>query len=594
MTLQTTTQTASALTFSDLSLNTPLLKALTKSGYTTPTPIQAQAIPLALAGSDLLLSAQTGSGKTASFVLPILHKLSQKNPVDKHIQALILTPTRELALQVYDSVRRYGANIRGLFGVALVGGAPYGEQIRALKKGVQIVVATPGRLLDHINDGRVDLSKLEMLVLDEADRMLDMGFLDDINAIAEKAPGARQSILSSATWDGPVGRVAEAFTNNPQKIAIKVETAHIDESVYYCDDFHHKNKLLLTLLSDDNINQAVIFTATKRSSEQLADSLEQAGLSARYLHGDLPQGKRNRIIKDIKNNKCKLLVATDVAARGIDISAISHVVNYDLPRQVEDYVHRIGRCGRAGRTGVAMNLCSMDDRRQLYHIKHYLKRDIKEAVVDGLEPKRNIADRHKKDERKDSKGGRGRGKFAGAEGKPQTARRSRFKDESAHHAHHDKPKGGFDRRETLENHENRDKRFAQRSDKRFAKASERTFDKSKTDKIKAFDSSFGGLSDKSFAKPFKRFDDQKAFDQKSFDKKPFDKKSFDKPRAFGKKQGDTTYSADGKKPQKGEKPSQKLYSGTVARPKKRVHEQIFAGKAGGKFDGKSGRRFGDL
>ncbi len=228
---QTTEQTSNTLTFSDLALNAPLLKALTKSGYTTPTPIQAQAIPLALAGSDLLLSAQTGSGKTASFVLPILHKLSQKSPVDKHVQALILTPTRELALQVYDSVRRYGANIRGLFSVALVGGAPYGEQIRALKKGVQIIVATPGRLLDHINDGRVDLSNLDILVLDEADRMLDMGFSDDINAIVANAPSTRQSVLSSATWDGPVGRVAEEFTNNHQKIAIKVEAAHIDESV---------------------------------------------------------------------------------------------------------------------------------------------------------------------------------------------------------------------------------------------------------------------------------------------------------------------------------------------------------------------------
>ncbi|MCL1623494.1 DEAD/DEAH box helicase [Moraxella sp. Tifton1] len=374
--------------FDELQLNTPILKALKKSGYTTPTPIQAGAIPHALSGRDLLLSAQTGSGKTAAFVLPILDKLSRLGRLDKHIHALILTPTRELAQQVHDSVRRYGGNLRGLYSIPLVGGAPYGGQIRALRKGVQIVIATPGRLIDHMNEGRADLSKLDVLVLDEADRMLDMGFAEDIKTILQQAPQTRQTVMSSATWDGAVGKIAESFTNNPQKISIKVESAHIEESVYFCDDFHHKNRILLELLSDDAINQAVIFTATKRSTEQLTETLTQAGLKARYLHGDLPQGKRNRIINDVKSGKCDFLIATDVAARGIDISAISHVVNYDLPRQVEDYVHRIGRCGRAGRTGVAMNLCSFDDRGQLRNINRYLKRTMNEAVIEGLEPKR--------------------------------------------------------------------------------------------------------------------------------------------------------------------------------------------------------------
>lgn len=378
-------------TFDALMLTKPLLKALDKSGYITPTPIQAQAIPHALSGRDLLLSAQTGSGKTAAFVLPILDKLSRQRELQKHIHALILVPTRELAQQVQESVRRYGANIKGLYSIALVGGTPYSGQIRALRKGVQVVIATPGRLIDHMNEARVDLSNLDVLVLDEADRMLDMGFADDIKTILQAALTTRQTIMSSATWDGQAGKIAESFTNNPERVSIKVESAHIDESVYFCDDFHHKNKILLELLNGSDINQAVIFAATKRSTEQLSQTLTEAGLSARYLHGDLPQGKRNRIISDVKSGKCHFLIATDVAARGIDISAISHVVNYDLPRQVEDYVHRIGRCGRAGRTGVAMNLCSMEDRRQLQNINRYLKRDIKEMVLDGLEPKRHMA-----------------------------------------------------------------------------------------------------------------------------------------------------------------------------------------------------------
>lgn len=394
------------LQFSDLGLHKGIIKALTKSGYTTPTPIQAQAIPHALNGRDLLLSAQTGSGKTAAFVLPVLDKMSRLPKLEKHIHALILTPTRELALQVHDSVRRYGDGMRGMFSVPLVGGAPYGGQLRALRKGVQVVIATPGRLIDHMREGRVDLSGLDMLILDEADRMLDMGFADDIKEILENTPSTRQTVMSSATWDGAVGKIAESFTTNPERVSIKVESAHIDESVYFCDDFNHKNKILLEVLNNPEIKQAVIFTATKLSTEKLADTLNEVGYKARYLHGDLPQGKRNRIVSDMKAGKCDLLIATDVAARGIDISAISHVVNYDLPRQVEDYVHRIGRCGRAGRTGVAVNLCSLDDNKQLANINRYLKRDMAIATIEGLEPRRNfgIID----EPRRKGKGGRNR------------------------------------------------------------------------------------------------------------------------------------------------------------------------------------------
>ena len=395
------------VTFAELNIAKPILTALDRSGYTHPTPIQEQAIPFALAGRDLLLSAQTGSGKTAAFVIPVLDRLSRATSFDKLTKALILTPTRELAQQVHDSVRTYSKDMRGLFCVPLVGGAPYNGQITALKKGVQVIVATPGRLLDHINAGRVDLSSLEILVLDEADRMLDMGFADDISDILRAAPTDRQTIMCSATWDGPVGKIAASFTKNPERVSIKVESAHIEEKVYYCDDFEHKNKLLDKVVCQQDMEQIIIFAATKRSTEKLAKQLQEAGHKASFLHGDLPQSKRNRIVQDLRNGKVKILVATDVAARGLDIPAISHVINYDLPRQTEDYVHRIGRCGRAGRTGIAISLCSMDDRPQLNAINRYLDRKMEICVIEGLEPKKTYVP-------SDNKGkGRGRGRSNG-------------------------------------------------------------------------------------------------------------------------------------------------------------------------------------
>ena len=397
------------ITFSDLDIAKPILTALDRVGYTNPTPIQEQAIPFALAGRDLLLSAQTGSGKTAAFVIPVLDRLSRATSFDKLTKALILTPTRELAQQVHDSVRTYSKDMRGLFCVPLVGGAPYNGQITALKKGVQVIVATPGRLLDHINAGRVDLSSLEVLVLDEADRMLDMGFADDINDILKAAPDNRQTIMCSATWDGPVGKIAASFTKNPERVSIKVESAHIEEKVYYCDDFDHKNRLLDKIVCDKEMEQVIIFAATKRSTEKLAKSLQEQGHKASFLHGDLPQSKRNRIVQDLRNGKCKILVATDVAARGLDVPALSHVINYDLPRQTEDYVHRIGRCGRAGRTGIAISLCSMDDRPQLNAINRYLDRKMEVSVIEGMEPKKTYVP----SENKGNGRGRGRGRSSG-------------------------------------------------------------------------------------------------------------------------------------------------------------------------------------
>lgn len=383
------------LTFADLGLPEALLATVQKTGYDIPTPIQAQAIPLALEGRDLLLSAQTGSGKTAAFVLPTLAHLLQAPVKKKKPRVLILTPTRELAQQVNDSVRRYGAGLHWLFTVPLVGGAPYGGQIQALKKGVSIIIATPGRLLDHLRAGHVDLSDLEILILDEADRMLDMGFSEDINAIIDTTPEHRQTLMSSATWDGAVGKIAAEYTHNPERIAIKVETAHIEEQVYFCDDQQHKNKILDRLVCTPDMGQVMIFTATKRMSEEVAGRLSESGHRARFLHGDLPQHKRNRIVQDLRKGKCDILVATDVAARGIDIPAISHVINYDLPRQSEDYVHRIGRSGRAGRSGIAMNLVSLPDRSQLSAITRYLDRNMPEVQLEGLIPTKTSKPRSK-------------------------------------------------------------------------------------------------------------------------------------------------------------------------------------------------------
>lgn len=548
--------------FELLGLAPVLLKSIAATGYTTPTPIQAQAIPAAMNGRDLLLSAQTGSGKTAAFVLPILHNLDQDTQTGKKnntpkVKALILTPTRELAHQVGDSIRKYGSSMRGLFSVPLVGGAAYSGQIRALKKGVQIIVATPGRLLDHINAGRVDLSQLEMLVLDEADRMLDMGFADDIEAILKATPANRQTIMSSATWDGPVGKIAESFTDNPERISIKVETAHIDESVYFCDNFDHKNKLMEQLLCDPERGQAIVFTATKRSSEELAERLQEWGHKACYLHGDLPQSKRNRIVADLRSGKYDIVVATDVAARGLDLPNITHVFNYDLPRQVEDYVHRIGRSGRAGRTGIAINLCSRDDRRQFGNIMRYLKRDIQESTVEGLEPrfveKFDGRGRDGQNRGRGRSGERGGNRFGGRSDSRSGNRfdsRSDNRGDKPRFSRDDRPQRGRDERDG-----NRDNRSSDsRHDNRFERSA------SSNDRFKADKPRFGDnqrFDDKPFAKkPFakqgdssrERFGDDKPRRTRGVNEQTFSKDSFnDKPRfdRRSEKQGDKPF--EGKK-----------------------------------------------
>ncbi|HNJ76253.1 MAG TPA: DEAD/DEAH box helicase, partial [Azospira sp.] len=336
------------MTFEEIGLHPAILKALADSGYTEPTPVQAQAIPAAIEGRDLLVSSQTGSGKTAAFMLPSMHKLAvaaQDNPqpalktpnqerqsarsrgerpryAPAQPKMLVLTPTRELALQVTTATEKYGANLRRMKAVSILGGMPYPKQMQLLARNPEILVATPGRLIDHMNSGKIDFSQLQILVLDEADRMLDMGFIDDIETIIAATPAERQTMLFSATLEGDVGRMAERITREPQIIRIaSSQTKHenIEQKVHFVDDQSHKNRLLDHLLRDAALHQAVIFTATKRDADEIAEQLNVAGFAAAPLHGDMHQGARNRTLNALRHGQLRILVATDVAARGIDV-----------------------------------------------------------------------------------------------------------------------------------------------------------------------------------------------------------------------------------------------------------------------------------
>ena len=395
--------------FADLNLDKNILSALQSAGYDIPTPIQAQSIPAALADKDIMASAQTGSGKTAAFLLPSLQKIVKRSEKPgKGPRVLVLTPTRELAAQVEKNVQIYAKNMKWVRSVTLVGGSSFGQQIKAMSKPIDIIVATPGRLMDHMRSGRVDFDRLEVLILDEADRMLDMGFIDDIETIVAATPEDRQTLLFSATWDGAVGKLARKLTKNPEVIEIEREDKQgkIDEQLLYCDDKNHKNRLLDHILRDASIDQCVIFTSTKAMTEVLADELYEKGFAANCLHGDMPQGWRNRTLMDLRKGRCKILVATDVAARGIDVPTITHVINYDLPKQAEDYVHRIGRTGRAGRSGLAISFAEVNEYMAVHKIERYIGRKLPEITIEGLEPTRK---RNKNAERKP----RGKGGFGG-------------------------------------------------------------------------------------------------------------------------------------------------------------------------------------
>ena len=380
-----------SIKFADLNLDKNILSAVRSEGYESPTPIQAQAIPFALEGRDIMASAQTGSGKTAAFLLPTLQRLTKRSEKPgKGPRALVLTPTRELAAQVEKNALAYAKNMRWFRTVSIVGGASFGYQTRALSKPVDLIVATPGRLMDLMQSGKVDFDRLEVLILDEADRMLDMGFIDDIETIVEATPTDRQTLLFSATWDGAVGKLARKLTKNPEVIEVERvdDQGKIEEQLLYCDDMRHKNRLLDYILRDANIDQCVIFTSTKAMTEVIADDLYEKGFAANCLHGDMPQGWRNRTLMDLRKGRCKILVATDVAARGIDVPTITHVINYDLPKQAEDYVHRIGRTGRAGRTGIAITFAEVNEYVKVHKIEKYIDRKLNEVTVEGMEPTR--------------------------------------------------------------------------------------------------------------------------------------------------------------------------------------------------------------
>jgi superfamily II DNA/RNA helicase len=379
------------MSFAELGLAPALLKAVAAKGYDRPTPVQRQAIPAALEGGDLLVSSQTGSGKTAAFMLPCLQRLEQPSAAaGVGPRILVLTPTRELAQQVHKAADDYGLGLRRVRTASVVGGTPYAIQLKALRQPLDVLVATPGRLLDHAQARRVDFARVEVLILDEADRMLDMGFIDDIEAVIARLPARRQTLLFSATLDGVVGRLANRVTRDARRIEIAAapeQRPQIEQRVLYADDFGHKTRLLDHLLRDAALNQAIVFTATKKSADDLSESLLEQGYAAAALHGDMNQRDRNRTLTQLRRGGMRVLVATDVAARGIDVPGISHVINFDLPRQAEDYVHRIGRTGRAGRAGIAVSLVGHGERHQVRSIERYTDQAIQVDVIAGLEPK---------------------------------------------------------------------------------------------------------------------------------------------------------------------------------------------------------------
>ncbi|MBA2351507.1 MAG: DEAD/DEAH box helicase [Burkholderiales bacterium] len=380
------------MSFENLNLHPLLVKAIADSGYTESTPIQAAAIPELLAGSDVMASAQTGSGKTAAFILPALQRLIEPSVLKtRGPRILVLTPTRELALQVTAAADKYGKHMQRLRTVSILGGMPYPLQNKLLSQPIDILVATPGRLIDHIDRGRIDFSRLEMLVLDEADRMLDMGFIEDVERIALATPATRQTVLFSATLEGSIAKLARRLLKEPKLIQIaepKARQEHIEQRVHHVDDLAHKKRLLNHLLRDTELNQAIVFIATKRDADTLADELYAQGHSASALHGDMGQRDRIRTLTRLRTGQLRVLVATDVAARGIDVLGITHVINYDLPKIAEDYVHRIGRTGRAGATGIAISFAGGKDTMQLRKIERFTGKSMTAHVVAGFEPSR--------------------------------------------------------------------------------------------------------------------------------------------------------------------------------------------------------------
>lgn len=367
-----------------------LLQAIEESGYTEPTPIQLEAIPKIMTGADLRASAQTGTGKTAAFLLPSLFRLTTPSPVQGHgPRILILVPTRELAMQVASQAVKYSKYLTRARTVCIYGGAPYPIQNKDLSRPYDILVATPGRLIDHLNRGRINFSRVEVLILDEADRMLDMGFIDPVEEIASKTPQSRQTLMFSATLKGSVLNLSKRLLKDPLEINVAhdiLKAENIEQRLYNVDNLDHKYRLLDHLLNDTSVGQAIIFTATKRQADHLVDKLIDQGHGAAALHGDMNQRQRTRTITQLRRNEIRVLVATDVAARGIDVQTITHVFNFDLPMSAEDYVHRIGRTGRAGATGIALSFAAGKDMQTVKQIELYTHQKMTPVTVPGMEP----------------------------------------------------------------------------------------------------------------------------------------------------------------------------------------------------------------
>ncbi len=407
------------MSFEPLGLSAELLRAVAEQGYNEPTPIQRKAIPIILRGKDVMAGAQTGTGKTAGFTLPLLQRLCD-NPTKKGsrpVRALVLTPTRELAAQVGDSVKTYGRHL-SLTSAVVFGGVKINPQIDKLRRGVDILVATPGRLLDHASQKTVDLSQVEILVLDEADRMLDMGFIHDIRKLLALLPakGARQNLLFSATFSNDIKRLADGLLNSPELIEVaqrNTTAERIKQRIHPVDKLR-KRELLSHLIGANDWRQVLVFTRTKHGANRLAQQLDKDGLSASAIHGNKSQGARTRALAEFKKGELRVLVATDIAARGLDIDQLPHVVNYELPNVPEDYVHRIGRTGRAGNEGEAISLVCVDEHKLLRDIERLLKTEIPKEVLAGYEPDPSIRAEPIQNRRNDpprkTAGGRGRGK----------------------------------------------------------------------------------------------------------------------------------------------------------------------------------------
>ncbi|MCP4876887.1 MAG: DEAD/DEAH box helicase [Gammaproteobacteria bacterium] len=382
------------MSFSDLGLRAELVRAVSEKGYSTPTPIQKQAIPLVLEGRDLMGSAQTGTGKTAGFTLPLLQRLAASQHPQKGrrvIRALVITPTRELAAQVAESVTNYSRWLP-LKSTVVFGGVSINPQKQKLIRGVDILIATPGRLLDHVSQRSVDLSHVELLVLDEADRMLDMGFIHDIRKVLALVPKQKQTLLFSATFSDDIKKLANGLLKSPALVEVARRNTTVDaiKQVVHPVDKSRKRELLSHLIGANRWQQVLVFSRTKHGANRLAGQLISDGINAAAIHGNKSQGARTRALADFKSSKVQVLVATDIAARGLDIDQLPHVVNYDLPNVPEDYVHRIGRTGRAGREGEAVSLVCIDENKLLRDIERLIKREIPKSVVEGYEPDASI------------------------------------------------------------------------------------------------------------------------------------------------------------------------------------------------------------